>query len=213
MRQGPEEVPASPTSQGTGNFEFVVEGEPARILTMIRGYFDSDEWPYREKSTVMGPDLFTRTKLTCVVDQPYNPIGCIVWLALFVVTLGAAIIVWLFWILLERQGFLPQVVVTAYRESPGVCGVTLASEKKPEYAKPVAAWIQRELVEKTRAVEAPQQTPPTPTREGLATQQPTSRTDSGDIPDHIRKLAELRDAGVISAEEFETKKRDLLDRM
>jgi len=34
-----------------------------------------------------------------------------------------------------------------------------------------------------------------------------------DIPDQIRKLAELRDEGVISNEEFGVKKRDLLDRM
>ena len=32
-------------------------------------------------------------------------------------------------------------------------------------------------------------------------------------PEQIRKLAELRDAGILSAEEFETKKKDLLDRM
>ena len=159
---------------------------------MIRAYFDSDEWPYREKSTVWGPDIAIRTKLTCVVDEGYSQIGCIVWLALFVVTLGSAIIVWLLWVLAGREDFLPRVVVTAYPESPDVCRVTLASEKKPEYAEPVAAWIQRELVEKTRAVEAPQQTAPTPRQEGLATQQPTSSNDSGDIPDQIRKLAELR---------------------
>jgi hypothetical protein len=133
-----------------------------------------------------------------------------------VVTLGAAIILWLLWILFERQDILPQVVVTAYPVSPGVCKVTIASEKKPEYAEPVAAWIQRELVEKTRAVEPPQHwTPPTPIQEVPAIQQPTTSTSSGDIPEQILKLAELRDAGVISAEEFETetKKRDLLDRM
>lgn len=212
MRQGPEEVPASSTSQGAGNFEFLVEGEPARILTMLRGYFDSDEWPYREKSKVIGPDLLTRTRLTCVVDQPYNPIGCFVWLALFVVTLGAAIIVWLIWVLFERQGILPQVVVTAYTERPGVSRVTVTSEKKPEYAEPVVDWIQRELVQKTRAVEASQENPPTPIREGPL-YEPTARTYSGDIPDQIRKLAELRDTGIISVEEFEAKKRDLLDRM
>jgi hypothetical protein len=38
-------------------------------------------------------------------------------------------------------------------------------------------------------------------------------TPQSDVPDQIRKLAELRDAGAISSEEFETKKRDLLDRM
>ncbi|MEA2676077.1 MAG: hypothetical protein QOJ81_218 [Chloroflexota bacterium] len=34
-----------------------------------------------------------------------------------------------------------------------------------------------------------------------------------DIPDQIKKLAELRDAGIISADEFEQKKNDLLSRM
>lgn len=31
--------------------------------------------------------------------------------------------------------------------------------------------------------------------------------------DQIRRLAELRDAGLVTPEEFEAKKRDLLDRM
>jgi hypothetical protein len=34
-----------------------------------------------------------------------------------------------------------------------------------------------------------------------------------DIPDQIKKLADLRDQGVITTDEFETKKADLLDRM
>jgi hypothetical protein len=34
-----------------------------------------------------------------------------------------------------------------------------------------------------------------------------------DIPDQIKKLAELRDAGAITEEEFERKKAELLDRM
>jgi hypothetical protein len=41
-------------------------------------------------------------------------------------------------------------------------------------------------------------------------QQPTH---SSDIPEQIRKLAELRDTGAISEGEFEAKKRNLLDRM
>src|SRR5919107_87685 len=36
---------------------------------------------------------------------------------------------------------------------------------------------------------------------------------SEDIPEQIRKLAELRDAGAITDEEFEEKKKDLLERM
>jgi Bacterial PH domain/Short C-terminal domain len=38
-------------------------------------------------------------------------------------------------------------------------------------------------------------------------------SDQGDIPDQLRKLAELRDAGIVSPEEFESKKDDLLSRM
>ncbi len=34
-----------------------------------------------------------------------------------------------------------------------------------------------------------------------------------DVPDQIRKLADLRDAGILTAEEFETKKAELLTRM
>lgn len=34
-----------------------------------------------------------------------------------------------------------------------------------------------------------------------------------DIPDQLRKLAELRDAGILTSEEFESKKADLLARM
>lgn len=36
---------------------------------------------------------------------------------------------------------------------------------------------------------------------------------STNIPEQIRKLAELRDSGALSDEEFEAKKADLLDRM
>lgn len=34
-----------------------------------------------------------------------------------------------------------------------------------------------------------------------------------DIPDQIRKLAELRDSGIISSDEFKAKKTELLSRM
>jgi hypothetical protein len=47
------------------------------------------------------------------------------------------------------------------------------------------------------------------------TPQPTRERRSGaaeDVPELIRKLADLRDAGVVSDEEFEAKKADLLGR-
>ena len=39
----------------------------------------------------------------------------------------------------------------------------------------------------------------------------TKATES--IPDQIKKLAELRDAGILSSEEFESKKKELLARL
>lgn len=50
--------------------------------------------------------------------------------------------------------------------------------------------------------------------EGFTTTQEPPLVQTGqDIPEQIKKLAELRDQGVISVEEFEAKKTDLLDRM
>jgi hypothetical protein len=39
---------------------------------------------------------------------------------------------------------------------------------------------------------------------------PPSAPPSADIPDQIRKLAKLKDDGIISSEEFEAKKTELL---
>jgi len=57
-------------------------------------------------------------------------------------------------------------------------------------------------------------------RQRLAAPQPTEATsvEQGaalqmDIPDQIRKLGELRDSGVVTPEEFEAKKAELLARM
>ena len=46
----------------------------------------------------------------------------------------------------------------------------------------------------------------------VADVEPTG-TSAPNIPDEIRRLAELRDAGIVTNEEFEAKKRELLDRM
>jgi hypothetical protein len=38
------------------------------------------------------------------------------------------------------------------------------------------------------------------------------RRPAVDVPDQVRKLTELRNKGVLTGEEFESKKRDVLDR-
>jgi hypothetical protein len=47
----------------------------------------------------------------------------------------------------------------------------------------------------------------------VAPQGPTVQTETPDIVDQIKRLGELRDAGLITSDEFETKKSDLLDRL
>ena len=42
---------------------------------------------------------------------------------------------------------------------------------------------------------------------------PPSASPSPDIPDQIRKLAKLKDDGIISSEEFEAKKTELLGKL
>jgi hypothetical protein len=42
---------------------------------------------------------------------------------------------------------------------------------------------------------------------------PPSTPPSPDIPDQIRKLAKLKDDGIISSEEFEAKKTELLGKL
>jgi hypothetical protein len=46
-----------------------------------------------------------------------------------------------------------------------------------------------------------------------ADESPTGGSSSEDIFDQLRKLGELRDAGIVTAEEFEKKKAELLSRM
>jgi hypothetical protein len=93
------------------------------------------------------------------------------------------------------------VVVTAYPAGPGKSTVTVVSAKKPEYLRPLVEWMQREFVQKKSA-------------SGRLERHPSGHS-SGDnnIPQQIRLLAKLRYEGAITEDEFESKKKDLLDRI
>lgn len=63
---------------------------------------------------------------------------------------------------------------------------------------------------------APQPTPvytPPPPSSPIITPAPPAKTTAADVADQIRHLAELRDQGHITAEEFEAKKQELLKRI
>jgi len=91
----------------------------------------------------------------------------------------------------KEQGYLEKVLDKLHKKRRDEKSSDSAVDKAIEKAQELGltdklAQIQRELGEKRR---------------------------SEDIPDQIRKLAELREAGAITEEEFEEKKKDLLERM
>ena len=91
----------------------------------------------------------------------------------------------------KEQGYLEKVLDKVQKKRRGGKSSDSAVDKAVEKAQELGltdklAQIQRELSEKSR---------------------------SEDVPEQIRKLAELRDAGAITDEEFEEKKKDLLERM
>jgi hypothetical protein len=129
---------------------------------MIRSYFEGEEWPHREKSTAYGPgpgpfvgllgkDMSNDHMISCVVDHGVSRKESFIMGSCCVVSLGLAIPFLMIWMVMDRRQLLPRVTVTAYPAGPGVSRVTVVSEKEPEYALPVAAWIESELVQKKRA--------------------------------------------------------------
>ena len=251
MRQGPAEPPPASVSPGTKEFEvagkppgtkeFEVAGKPDVVLRRVRGFFDSDEWPYRNRHLFSfstsrsevwarngGPDsiFFGRSnKVSSLLSKPSifeTPGGIIISLILTLITFGAFMPLYFIWFLLVGPRVVAQVVVTGEPKGEAATRLAVTSEgkyggDKSEYTEPVEAWIRHALIEGRAAVAVEALPQPTPApdlfsqvRDKLTPQQPTP---SRDVPDQIRKLAELRDAGAISTEEFEAKKRDLLDRM
>ena len=91
----------------------------------------------------------------------------------------------------KEQGYLEKILDKLQKKRGGEKSPDSTVDKAIEKAQELSlmdnlAQIQRELGEKRR---------------------------SEDVPDQIRKLAELREAGAITDEEFEEKKKDLLERM
>ena len=91
----------------------------------------------------------------------------------------------------KEQGYLDKVLDKLQKKRGGEKSSDSTVDKAIEKAQELGltdklAQIQRELGEKRK---------------------------SEDVPDQIRKLAELREAGAITDEEFEEKKKDLLERM
>jgi hypothetical protein len=120
--------------------------------------------------------------------------------------------------------------VTIAKEPSGTNYATLAIEGAEgrmlavrflarDEAKRIKDLVERQAAEARRVrAESPEPVRP-PTAEAAMVKEPATPPTperrsgvAGDIPELIRKLAELKDAGVITDEEFEAKKVDLLER-
>ena len=90
------------------------------------------------------------------------------------------------------------VQVSVVAEGEGQTRLYVISKDR-RYARTLERWMKEELPAQAASIEL-----------SLSAAQDSTATD---IPEQIKKLAELRDQGILSAEEFEVKKTDLLDRM
>ena len=100
--------------------------------------------------------------------------------------------------LIERKGRAAEVVPLNLSDEPDLAAVLRAAAEAvggEANIAPTANKRKRDSQAKPSSHSASQSAP------------------GGDIPDQIRRLAELRDAGALTNEEFEAKKKDLLDRM
>ena len=146
--------------------EFLVEGTPDVVLEMVRGFFESDEWPpypaakrrwnflhrdHRPSSVVSRPDDPVKgpNKVVASISRfPMleTPLGFLELVALSVLTAGTFLVIYAVWTFL----FSRQVSVTAVRDEPGWTKLTVEATR-PEHAEVLVAWIQRELIDNRAA--------------------------------------------------------------
>jgi hypothetical protein len=120
--------------------EFIVEGSPGAVLEMVRGFFESDEWPYTVKRSRRCLHEAGRSPRAAVVAGHNKVVASISKPRMLESLLG------FFW-------FVKQARVTVVRDERGWTKLVV-SATKPEYAQTLAAWIQRELIENKAATRA-----------------------------------------------------------
>jgi hypothetical protein len=177
----------------------VVDGSPESCLAQVEAFFAHD-WPHGGSYRRPTPNT-----LTLAARAPRHRYmlesrsGVVLWLILTLITVGAFAAIWFFyWMIREAGSSDPEIYkarVVATPESPTQTRLSVSASRE-DWRQTLESWVQQELVENSVAKKASRGQP-----------------DASDIPGQISRLAELRDGGVITAEEFEEKKRDLLDRM
>jgi hypothetical protein len=194
--------------------EVVVDGTVESCMDRVDSYF-RHEWPhggsFGEYSDPSGKASVVLTAGKRFLSNSWGGVALIAGLSL--ITLGAFLILYIVYVFiyiclemaeLIQATYTAQVIV---RPSGAGQAKVQTSTSRLDWQQTLDSWVEKELVENKAAAVDP---PETSASEGLA---PTEGSATTDIPEQIRKLGELRDAGVLTEEEFEAKKKDLLDRM
>ncbi len=191
--------------------EVVVDGNPKACLTKVYEHFERD-WQFGGSIYRSGDAVWVeeQEKRTMFDSGPQFAL----FLLLTLITGGVFGFVYLFYVLLFKERDPWRVQVSALPEGSERTRLTVTATKHKQ-GKAVEDWVHRELV-KNRAA-APEVFDKQELQDHLFGQEPAQRDQRGprtsDIPEQIKKLADLRDSGAVTDEEFEAKKKDLLGRM
>ena len=118
------------------------------------------------------------------------------------------------------------LTVTAVHQPEGGVRISVRGNDREGVKERQSAWAEwserlpkKQEPQSTKAEEAEQGTAATLDIEGEATEgaekapSASHGNQQSDVYDQIRRLAELRDEGLLTSEEFEAKKRELLNRL
>jgi len=186
----------------------VVHGTPESCLAQVEAFF-AHGWPHGGNYRRPTPNTLT---LAALAPRHYlfESIGGIVLiLVLSLITAGAFLAAYVIYFMVRNLVSGDPAIYTArVVATPESSTQTqlLISASREDWERTLESWVQQELVE-NKAAKVPLQD------KGPLFESSDTAGEARDIPKQLERLAELRDAGVITAEDFDKKKRDLLDRM
>lgn len=194
--------------------EVIVNGTVESCMDRVDSYF-RHQWPhggsFGEYSDSSGKASVVLTAEKRFLFNSWGGVALIAGLSL--ITLGAFLALYIVYVFIYICLDIAELIQSTYtaqvmvRPSGTGQSKVQTSASRLDWQQTLDSWVEKDLVENKAAAVDPAEISasegPTPT--GVAA--------STDIPEQIRKLGELRDAGVLTEEEFEAKKKDLLDRM
>jgi Short C-terminal domain len=188
-----------------------------RVYGRAKVFFESEVWPHEgpvmEPGGVAAVGKGVRTGVPLMEFTSRG--GCALNVVLTLVTFGGWLLVWVFWALFiadltEKR--LACVEADQLEEGRTRIKITTPTEK---HTRLIAEWAKADLGAVESREDAESARALNQERADLAMSSSAGAVSApvSDIPAQIRELARLRAEGIITEAEFETKKKDLLDRL